>query len=328
MTTVTACAVPKQMFASPADLRDYRTFRMAAHEGRRLYEAQRYLKLHPKGAWADEVRAVFDAEEPAWFEAAKTSRVRAREYVVDLPEGPHADAARTLMVLFDERQDDVETVALLADVRRTAAKLDYESNRRHRVSDVILAELGALADPATWGARLDAPPPPLAAVLRGEVTPTWGGGPHAQRHDSLIFVIPTPTGSQPSVADVTFQLWVENGGIAQGLVQGDDLFVRWAESLQVRPLDAGKAQDRRFAADAVVDVLQGAFEATLPASRCTRPPRGAEILSRACDGWDVSVRMGEGPGTLDVIDVRGPRPPTAPSAPTSAPERARARGMR
>jgi hypothetical protein len=316
------------MFASPADLRDYRTFRMAAHEGRRLYEAERYLERHPKGAFADEVRAVFDAEEPAWFEAAKTSRVRAREYVVDLPDGPHVDAARTLMVLFDERQDDVETVTLLADVRRTAAKLDYESNRRHRVSDVILAELGALAGTDTWGARLDAPPPALAAVLRGETAHTWGAGSHAQRHDSLIFVIPTPTGSEPSVADVTFQLWVEGGGIAEGLVQGDDLFVRWAESLQVRTLDAGKPEERRFAAAAVVEVLQGAFEATLPAARCTRAAKGAEILSRSCDGWDVSVRMGEGPGTLDVIDVRGPRPPSAPAASSSAPERARAPGMR
>ena len=313
------CAVPTQMLASPSDLHDYRTFRLAAHEGRRLYEAQRYLERHPKGAFADEVRAVFDAEEPAWFEAAKTSRVRAREYVVDLPDGPHADAARTLMVLFDERQDDVDTVALLADVRRTAAKLDYESNRRHRVSDVILAELGALVDRDTWGARLEAPPPALAAVLRGEVANTWGAGAHAQRHDSLIFVIPTPTGSEPSVADVTFQLWVEGGGIAEGLVQGDDLFVRWAESLQVKILDAGKPEDRASAAATVVDVLQGTFEATLPASRCKKPPQGAEILSRMCDGWVVSVRMGEGPGTLDVIDVRGP---------AVGPERAHVPGMR
>jgi hypothetical protein len=132
-------------------------------------------------------------------------------------------------------------------------------------------------------------------------------------------VIPTPTGSEPSVADVTFQLWVEGGGIAQGLVQGDDLFVRWAESLQVRTLDAGKLEDRRLAAGAVIDVLKGAFEATLPASRCTKAPKGAEILSRACDGWDVSVRMGEGPGTLDVIDVRGA---------AVGPERARVPGMR
>jgi len=308
---LSSCAVPPQMFAAPSDLSDYRTFRMAAHEGRRLYEAQRYLKRHPHGAWADEVRAVFDEEEAAWFEAAKTSRVRAREYVVDLPEGPHADAARTLMVLFDEHQDDVETLALLADVQRTAAKLDYETGRRHHVSDVILAEVGALMDAATWGARLDAPPPTLAAVLRGEVEPTWGAGAHAQRKDSLIFVIPTPTGSQASVVDVTFQLWLEAGRIVQGVLRGDDLFVRWTEAQLVRVLDAGNPADRKLAASTMVDVLGGALEAVLPASRCpsTTPPGPGEILTRACDGWTVSVRMGEVPGALDVVDVRGPRAP-------------------
>jgi len=306
---VTACAVPQQMLAAPSDLQDYRTFRMAAHEGRRLYEAQRYLKRHPHGAWADEVRAAFDQEEAAWFEAAKTSRVRAREYVVDLPDGPHADAARALMVLFDEHQDDVETLALMADVQRTAAKLDYETGRRHHVSDVVLAEAGALADAATWGARLDAPPPALAAVLRGEVEPTWGAGAHAQRKDALIFVIPTPTGSQASVVDVTFQLWLEGGRIVQGVIRGEDLFVRWTEAQLTRVLDAGSAADRKLAAATVAEVLGGAFEGVLPASRCTAPPGPGEILTRACDGWTVSVRMGEVPGALDVVDVRGPRAP-------------------
>lgn len=309
--TLCGCAVPTQMLASPSDLQDYRAFRMAAHEGRRLFEAQRYLKRHPKGAWADEVRAAFDEEEAAWFEAAKTSRARAREYVVDLPDGPHVDAARTLMVLFDEHQDDVETLALLADVQRTAAKLDYETGRRHHVSDVILAEVGALANPATWGARLEAPPPALAAVLRGEVEPTWGAGLHAQRKDSLIFVIPTPAGAQASVVDVTFQLWLEGGRITQGVLRGDNLFVRWTEAQLTRVLDAGSADDRKLAASTVADVLGGAFEALLPASRCATPgpPGPGGILLRACDGWTVSVRMGEVPGALDVVDVRGPRAP-------------------
>ena len=215
------------------------------------------------------------------------------------------------MVLFDEHQDDVETLALLADVQRTAAKLDYETNRRHHVSDVILAEVGALMDPATWGARLEAPPPTLAAVLRGEVEPTWGAGAHAQRKDSLIFVIPTPTGSQPSVVDVTFQLWLEDGRITQGVLRGDDLFVRWTEAQLVRVLDAGNPADRKLAASTIADVLGGAIEAVLPASRCTSqaPPGPGEILTRACDGWTVSVRMGEVPGALDVVDVRGPRAP-------------------
>src|ERR1019366_3972630 len=133
-----SCAVPRQMLATPGDLRDYREFRTAAHEGRLLAMAQRYLARHPDGAWAAEVRPLFEAEEEAWFESAKSSRSRAREYVIDLPDGPH-----------------VETLTLLADSRRMAAKLDVEGTRRKHVSDVMLAAIAALLDPATWGTRLD-----------------------------------------------------------------------------------------------------------------------------------------------------------------------------
>ncbi len=309
------CAVSKQMLAAPSDLDDYRAFRTAAHEGRRLYQAQRYIDKHPHGAWVDEVRAAFDTEEQAWFEGAKTSRARAREYLVDLPGGPHAEAARALLVLFDEHQADVETLELLAAARRTGAMLDYESNRRKRVSDVILEELAALLAPDTWGARLDAPPPALAGALRGEVAHTWGGAPHVQREDQLFFVLPTPQGVQGRVADVGFQIFLTAGRVREGAVAGDDLFVRWTESMVVRVLDASNPADRQLAASTVKDVLGGALEATLPEARCGARPRSDEILARACDGWTVSVHMGTEAGTGDFIDVHGPlQPDRAPAA--------------
>jgi hypothetical protein len=85
----------------------------------------------------------------------------------------------------------------------------------------------------------------------------------------------------------------------------------------VRSLDPSNADDRHLAATTVMDVLGGAFEATLPASRCSVPVHAGEILARSCDGWTVSATFGEGPGALDVIDVRGPKAtaPTPPPAP-------------
>jgi hypothetical protein len=308
-----ACALPQQMLAAPDDLADYRAFRVAAHEGRRLFQAQRYLERHPHGAFSEEVRAVFDREEAAWFEAAKTSRVRAKEYVVDLPDGPHAEAARSLMVLFDEHQEDTDTLTLLADARHTAATLDYETARRRRLGELILQEVGALLDSATWGASLDVPPPALAGVLRGAVPDTWGGERHARREDAIYFVIPTPQGSQSRGVEVGFQLWTTKGRVTQGAIAGEDLFIRWSEAVLVRVLDAGSASDRALAASTVAEVLAGAFEATLPASRCTSPTMSGDVLARACDGWAVTVHMGSGPGTGDTVDVHGPTP--APAAP-------------
>jgi len=306
LCAMAGCALPKQMLAAPSDLDDYRAFRTAAHEGRRLYQAQRYLEKHPHGAWVDEVRAAFEAEEETWFEGAKTSRARAREYLVDLPDGPHAEAARALMVLFDEHQTDTETLELLSAARRTGATLDYETNRRKHVSDVILEELAALLAADTWGARLEAPPPALAGALRGEVSHTWGGAQRATREDQLFFVLPTPLGVQARVAEVGFQIFLTAGRVREGAVAGNDLFVRWTEAMVVRVLDAGKPADRELAASTVKDVVGGALEATLPESRCAAKPRPDEILARECDGWTVSVHMGAAAGTGDFIDVHGP----------------------
>jgi hypothetical protein len=308
------CAVPRQMLAQPNDLADYRAFRTAADEGERLAGAKRYLELHPQGAWADEVRAAFDAEEPEWFERAKSSRARARTYLIHLPDGPHAEAARELIVLFDQHEGDVETLELLEQARRTAAMLDEESAKRRRVSDVLLEELAALLDPATWGARLDDPPPALADVLRGPVRRTWGGVTRAWRSDELFFVLPTTQGAQSRVAEVRFQLWLEGGRVAQGVIEGTDLFVRWAEAIGMRSLDPTRASDRAAASSAVADVLSGALEGTLPA-RCSRSPAdrrdvgdGDTVLARSCDGWAVVARMARRDGDPDTIDVRGPVP--------------------
>jgi hypothetical protein len=313
------------MLASPDDLRDYRAFRVAAHEGRRLAAAQRYLARHPHGAWADEVRTVFEAEEEAWFEAAKVSRSRAREYVVDLPEGPHAGAARALLVLFDEHEGDVETLALLADARRTAASLDLEAARRKHVSDVLVAAVAALLDPATWGARLDAAPPALAAALHGDMPATWGAATNPRHTDRLYFVLPTPDGSQGRVLDVSLALVLDKGRVVQGTLQGEDLFVLWTEAMLTRVLDPNRDADRDLARTTVADLLSGTLEATLPASRCAQRPGEGDVIVRSCDGWAVSVRMGSEPGEADIVDVVGPRKIEPPPKATG---RARKGGMR
>src|SRR5260370_10324735 len=93
LTLPAGCAVGRQMLADSGDLADYRTFRVAEHEGVRLARATRYLEAHPRGVWADEVRATLDREEPLYFEAATASRAKTSEYLTDLPHGPHAPAA-------------------------------------------------------------------------------------------------------------------------------------------------------------------------------------------------------------------------------------------
>ncbi|MDP8998870.1 MAG: hypothetical protein M3O46_02025 [Myxococcota bacterium] len=300
------CAL-RQMLATSDDLADYRAFRVAAHEGTRLARAQTYLKRHPRGAWAEEVRQAFELEEATWFEDAKTSRARAREYVVDLPHGPHVEAARAILLLPDEHDADLDTLELLTDSRRTAAILDLESATRARVGEVVLEDLSALLDPGTWGTDLDHPPQALAVVLRGVAPWTWGvGGPLGLREDELFYVLRTQELTEARVVKVRLLLGLDRGRVAQGQIDGADLFVRWAEASQIRSLDATAASDHAAAVSYVLEVLSGALEARFPASLCTVRPHTGEILRRACIGWTLSVRTGVRPGDDDVIAVRGP----------------------
>ena len=306
---LSSCAVPSQILAEPADLADYRIFRAAAYEGARLALAHQYIDRHPHGIWADEVRGVFDVEEPAWFELAKTSRWRARAYLIDMPWGPHADAARALLDLFERgHPEGVETLELMAKAQLMEATLDAESATRKRVGELVLEELAALLDKTTWSARLDAPPATLEGVLRGPAPSTWGWGGTklaSERTDAVFFVVPTPGGPLTRDVEVRFQLKLERGRVTQGTIQGADLFVRWAEAMQGQMFDTDSAGDRTTAASQIVEVLRGALEAQLPAVRCRVKPIGrGGILTRACDGWLASARMGSRTGDTDVIEVR------------------------
>jgi hypothetical protein len=304
------CGVTKQMLAAPDDLADYRAFRIASGEGKRLSRAQTYLRRHPRGAWADEVRASFDEEEDAWFEGAKTSRARARDYVIDLPHGPHADAARALLMLFDTSEPDLGMLELLADARRTSASLDMESAQRARVSEVVLEEVAALVDPAAVGASLDAPPAALGRVLRGSAPRTWGpDGPAGVRDDDLRFVVRSPNEVQGRDVQVALRVAVARHRFAGGTIAGDDLFTRWIESAEQHVYDATEPSDRAEVAAKVAEVLGGALEARLPAARCATRLSAREVFARSCDGWRVSARMGEIVGDADVITVTV-RPPS------------------
>jgi hypothetical protein len=306
LLAASACDVGRQLASDPADLADYRAYRTAEREGARLARAQHYLDLHPGGSWAKEVRAEFEAEEPPFFEKAKTSESRAVEYVVDLPRGPHADAARTLLQQYVVHADDFETTKLLQESRHTAALLDRASTARARVGEHVMAGVAALLDSDVYGARLDQAPLALRRILGGDARTTWGGAWAMQSDAALPFVVPTPAGATDRVVNVEISVHADRGRIVEGRVWGPDLFVRWAEAETIKPLDESDSRARGEAATFVKEILSGAFESVAPAARCaTREARG-ELLVRVCDGWTLRVEMGEFAGAPDVVFVRGP----------------------
>ena len=307
LLALSSCAVGRQMLAENGDLADYRAFRVAGHEGVRLARASRYLEAHPSGAWADEVRATFNREEPLYFEASTASRAKTSEYLADLPRGPHAQAAIELLAAFDTHVEDVATARLLRNARHTEAVLERANAQRRAVGEHILEGVSALLDADVYGKRPEEFPEALRRALRGASSATWGTAP-SSRSEELFYSVPGRTERVSRLVAIELDVELARGEAVRGVLRGPDLFVSWEEADAVEPRDPTNPADRARAAVHATDVLSGALEAHLPASRCAppAPPQGM-LLVRSCDGWTVAVTQGASPGSTDTLVVTGPR---------------------
>lgn len=308
------CAAFRVVTAANDDLRDYRAYRLAEHEGVRLARAQRYLAAHPRGAWVDEVRQAYDEGEDAYFERAKTSRDAAREYLTYLPDGPHAPAAVLLMTTFDAKKSDEATEALVREARRTEALLEKASNQRRAVSESLVAILVAIADRENLGRPLAETSVAFRRALDGGHATTWGSPPRSRSFE-LFFSVPTERARESRALTVT--VTATGGAVVDGArIEGEDLVVRWAEADASRAFDAERPLERRAAAVHVRELLAGALEATMPVARCDAQGGADIFFLRDCDGMRVLARLGPEAGSVDRIEVLR----TAEDAPPAAGE--------
>jgi hypothetical protein len=276
-----------------SELEDYRAFRVEP----RLANAQRYLEKHPRGAYAAEVRAYFEREEARWFAEARASSERAMAYLTELPRGPHAAEVLEAAVALEAVSKEREVERLVREARRRDAYLEAKAAGRQRVRERIFELLAALLDENVYGAYIESLPPPLARVMAQPRTPITWGGVALRRADDLFFTIPTAEGAESRLVTVEILLALERGRVAEGRIEGEDLFVRWAEADLVDP---SKASDH------VRERLDGALEARLPGAECRASAQGGEILRRSCGGWSAYAIQGKKLGDRDVVVVRGP----------------------
>jgi hypothetical protein len=295
------CALARPMIAEDQDLADYRAYRVAAHPGARLFYAGEYLREHPKGAWADEVRADYDNDEERYFERAKTSREAAREYLAFLPRGPHAPQAVAVIAAFDTNLEELELAEVARKVRHNEATLESAAAARRRVSELILAAVGALSDDNVYSATPGTLPEPISRVLSPRAPATWGKLPDVRVFD-LYFVLPTRPERESRVASMVVRLERgDDGRVVRGVIEGEDLFVRWLEADRIVALDPTQVGDRTEAAEHGLDILGGALESRFPRDHCLVREAQAALYARACDGLSVTMTMGESAGALDRI---------------------------
>jgi hypothetical protein len=302
------CAALRPVTAGSGDLADYRAFRVASAEGTRLARAKTYLERHPRGAFADEVRAAWETEEPRYFERAQASQEGARRYLADLPDGPHAAAALALLTALASTMQDAELRDVARKSRYDDAKLEAAAVQRRAVGEAVLGALGVLLEEETYGVPRAAGPPALRTLMMGRTTSTWGAVP-ATREEDLYFLLPTRPDRESRLLTLVVALAETDGVVTGGTVEGADLFVLWAEADQIVKLDPASTEDRTEAHVHALGRLEGALERRFPAATCPDVRAGRELYHRACGGWEAVVVPGASAGAKDVILVRGPAGP-------------------
>ena len=298
------CTTLRPMTAGSGDLADYRAFRVAAAPGTRLARAKKYLDQHPSGAFAEEVRAAWETEEPRYFEGAQASREGALRYLADLPDGPHAVAALALLTALESSMQDAE----LRDIARKAqyddAKLEAAAVQRRAVGEAILGAVGVLLDEEVYGAARASGPPALRTLMMGRTESTWGAVP-VRREEDLYFLLPTRPDRESRLVTLEITLTERDGVVTVGTVSGADLLVRWAEADQIVKLDPSATADRTEAQVHAMERLGGALERRFPSGECADSRAARELYHRACNGWEAVVVPGTEAGAADSIVIRG-----------------------
>jgi hypothetical protein len=250
-----SCALARPMVASNADLSDYRAVALARAEGERLARATRYLDRHPDGAWAADVRAAFATEEPAYYQASTKSRSAALDYLAWLPRGPHADAAFALVRSFDEREPEDESSRMVKAAAENEKRLERLAEERALANDAAVEAARVALTPAIYGRPLEQPTELsrwLSSGMNIGRTPT-------HRTRVLGYTIPSKNGPIVRTLEFTLTATITSDAVASVVIDGPELFMRWAEAALAREVTQGEAE--RYVRDAVTTLARSPGDA-------------------------------------------------------------------
>lgn len=291
----------RPLVAANDDARAFRAVESAESWGARLAAVQRYLERHPGGAYATDVREIWAREEPRFFERASATREGARGYLADLPRGPHASAALSLLVAFDAKVDDFETYKWLKAARSTEKMLSEAAAERQAADEWLSSALAELLKDETWSRAFEEAAG-LVVVLRGARPGTWGGVP-TTRDVRFAYAVPSPEGLVRRMLEARLAVRVEGGVARAAILEGSGLFLAWAEIMALRPLEPARTEDRAFAAARVRERLAGMLEGRFPEGACAGDGELGDFMARRCGGRQVRVVMGAGAGEPDRLEL-------------------------
>lgn len=300
------CAPAARLIGDPAEYRAYRETRARYTTEQRLVAATKYLEAYPEGAYAGEVRARFEVEEAAFYDAQSKTSDDLEWYLHVLPDGPHAQQAHLTLSQTSLQEHAEAHDELLTAGRNQERRLKRASRSRTDVTDTFNRWVTAFSTVTSWGRPTSA--------LPGDMTSDFRRPPDAGRCNDIVctrveaipFQVPIAGGGldeRAAVYEVLFTL--DNGGVRMLTLRGPALFSRVFEASRGKPVEPDEQTARAEAVSYALDLVGGTFEATLPEKACAQPIDPPTLLKRSCGGVTLTVKIGDDPSQDDVVQLEG-----------------------
>jgi hypothetical protein len=288
--------------APPDEYALYRRTRVEPTFDARIAAAHRYLKEHPDGAFAPEVKSYFKRAEPVYYAAKHGSIAGLEAYLGALAGAPHDREARQELGRLRSTRD-AKATELTGAAEATADKLDREARDRARVRAEVTGWIERFLDARAFAEPLIEAPvdrlAPWSLALPWPVCHLEGEGPRYRcaKVISLPYVVIVDGVRDAREATVEIAVRYDARGVpASVTVGGPQLFARLEETRA--PTSSGASDDPERAVEAIaaaVSLVKSTFEDHVAKdAACAHAVTAPTVLDLACHGLRVVVRAGQG----------------------------------
>jgi hypothetical protein len=324
------CGAAQQIVSSRDDYRLYRQTRIAVTLEARLAAGNRYLKVAPHGAYAEEVREWFGPAERGYVAKAQDSLPRLRAYLAALPDGPSAPEVRSRadeLKMVIERRKRFEAAQNAKNAELSTA-LERAARQRKEFVREATRWTAELMQVRSFGRPLAELSPALVEGM-GLADPAnvCMAGICSKFVDTRFAVPQSAPNSAgrllPRDASFSVELSFEKERLSGARLRGRELFSRIGEAFDLRPVSFADPQGRAEAIGRALALIGNVLPPALSAEGCERPAVSPIVLERVCAGVRLSVTAGLAAGDDDIVMLE-PSPAarskkSRPQPPKSAP---------
>lgn len=306
LLSVSGCAsVRPRLLSSPGEYDAYRSARIAKEPLPRLRAERAYLTAYPQGAFCVEMENAFEREEQAFYDRRKRFKEGLEEYLVLLPDGPHAMDATLRIADIKERSGEAATDRLVLKGKGIEERLRLAAENRKAALDAISDWVGDLATVKSLGTFASDFPrisPAFDARYRERPKPRCDRE-RCLRLESWPYQVPVAGGGLDEL-ELTLQISVRRSGddVSAVSLHGPAMFSRAWEASQGVPLPKDQVGARAFAVGYVSELVGGTFASSLPPS-CEVPAAPPIVWKRSCQGLELTLVAGDSPADDDSVTL-------------------------